>query len=364
MLSRLIKSIDRKFFFSFMPAEKAEKFYVNKEVIRFVYREETLQHTPPELKAYIEFCIKNWDLERFHFHYTKPCTIESTLGWGITKNNQLISESLWNNYIHKVKPSFLKYLLASHTGIKLKTAIPLYYGGKNYWHFHNDILGQLGLADAAGLGLDTPILVSEKLYKMSFFQEILTLSPSLRARNWVVQGEGVNAQLEEAHFFNTFANHRENFDRVLDYIDFQDKLRQEPAGSRRIFVGRKRDRGRSISNLNEVLEVLKKYDFDYVECEELSVRQQIDIFQHAEYVVGVHGAALTNIIYRRDRPMKLLEIFPADFMNPCYYSLCLQYDFEYFGLVGTKSITQGTNANNFLIDVNEFEYQISVMLSV
>jgi hypothetical protein len=346
-----------------MSAKDSEKYYIDKRVIRYAYREETLRHTSHAIKEYFEFCIKNWDLEKFHFHYTKPCIVESTLGWAINRKNQLVRESLWNNYIHKIKPSFLKYFLASKTSAKLKTAIPLFYGGKNYWHFHNDILGQLALADAAGLDVATPVLVSKKLYDMPFFQEVLSMSPSLQARNWVVQGEGENIQLEEAHFFNTFANHRENFDGVLRYIGFQESLRQEPAGNRRIFVGRKRDRGRSISNLDEVLEVLKKYDFDYVECDDLSVRQQIDVFQHAGCIIGIHGAALTNIIYRRDRPMKLLEIFSADFMNPCYYSLCLQYEFEYFGLVGTKPIADGTNSGNFLIDVNEFERQVSVMLN-
>ncbi len=356
-----IQKLDRRLFFPFLKEAESEKYRVERTTIRYDYHPDTLRHAPAVLRDYFEQCTKNWDLDRFHYHYTRPCTIEPTLGYAVTRQQQLIPQSLWNTYVHRLKPSFLKYLLARRRVLRLKTALPLHYGWGNYWHCYNDILGAVRRADAAGLPPDTPLLIPEGLPKMPFFQQLLALSPALQARNWVVQHADTNVVCEQAHFFATFWDHRENFDAVLDYIGFRENLRQEPAGHDRIFIGRKPGRGRNILNMSEVRAVLDKYEFAYVECDELSVRQQVDVFQHAGYVIGIHGAGLTNIIFRQDRPLKLLEIFSAQYLNPCYYWLCVQYGFDYFGLVGSKPPETGS-IGNFTIDIAEFENQLIAML--
>lgn len=344
-----------------MPEEKINKFCVNRATVRFTYQPETLRHTPPALKEYFESCTKNWDLDRFYFYYTKPCTIEPTLGYAVSEQNELIPPSLWNTYVHKLKPSFLKYFFARRKSMHLQACIPLHYGWGNYWHCYNDILGALRVADSVGLPFDTPVLIPEGLSKLHFFQELLALSPALQKRNWVLQSAETKVYCQQAHFFATFWDHRENFDGVLEYIGFREHLRQQPAGNERLFIGRNRNRGRNILNLDELIAVLDKYQFQYVECDNLSVRQQIDLFQHAAYVIGIHGAGLTNIIFRQDRPMKLLEIFSGQYWNPCYYWLCVQYGFDYFSLVGSKPVETGS-IGNFTVDINEFESQIRAML--
>lgn len=360
-MRELIQKLDSQLFFPFLEDEESEKYRVERTTMRYDYQPDTLRHAPPVLRDYFEQCTKNWDLDRFHYHYTKPCTIEPMLGYAVTSKRQLIPQSLWNAYVHRLKPSFLRYILARRSVLHLKVAIPLHYGWVNYWHCYNDIIGAVRRADAAGLPLDTPLLIPEGLPKMPFFQQLLALSPALQARNWVPQPASTNVVCEEAHFFATFWDHRENFDAVLNYIGFKENLRQEPAGNNRIFIGRKPGRGRNILNLDAVRAVLDKYEFAYVECDELSVRQQIDVFQHAGYVIGIHGAGLTNIIFRQDRPLKLLEIFSAQYLNPCYYWLCVQYGFDYFGLVGSKPPEAGSTGN-FTVDISELESQIIAML--
>lgn len=360
-MRKFIQKLDRQFFFPFLKEEESKKYCVTRATSQFTYHPDTLRHTPTVLRDYFEYCTKNWELDRFHYHYTKSCVIEPTLGYAVTKRHELIPQSLWNTYVHRLKPSFLKYFLARRSVMRLKTCIPLQYGWGNYWHCYNDILGALRLADEAGLPLDIPIIIPEGLPKLKFFQQLLELSPALQKRNWVPQNAHTNVVCEQAHFFATFWDHRENFDAVLDYIGFRENLQQEPAGHNRIFIGRNPGRGRNILNLDEVRAVLTKYEFAYIECDDLSVRQQIDVFQHVAYVVGIHGAGLTNIIFRQDRPLKLLEIFSAQYLNPCYYWLCVQYGFDYFGLVGSKPPETGS-MGNFTIDIEEFENQLASML--
>ena len=362
-MKSFIQKLDRKLFFPFQSDQESGKFCVSRATIQFVYYPETLRHTPAALRDYFEFCTKDWQLDKFYYHYTEPCVIEPTLGYAVSKKNELIPVSLWNTYVHKLKPSFLKYFFARRETLRLKTCIPLHYGWGNYWHCYNDILGALRVADAAGLPFDTPVLIAEGLPKLRFFQELLAFSPELQKRNWVLQSPTTNVQCDEAHFIATFWDHRENFDAVLNYIDFKGKLRTEPAGSRRIFIGRKPHRGRNILNMDEVSTLLRKYDFEQVEGDELSMREQLDIFQHAGYVIGIHGAGLTNIVFRQDRPLKVLEIFSADYWNPCYYWLCVQYGFDYYSQVGSATPLASTSIGNFTLDIAELEWQILAMLS-
>lgn len=362
-MRELIQKLDRKLFFPFMSDEEASRYFVDNQVGHHAFVKGSLDNSPPALREFFELCTRNWPLHRFHFYYPKPCVIEPTLGYAVTQRHQLIPQSLWNTYVHHHKPAYSKFLLKPRHTLRLPTAVPMHYGWGNYWHFFNDILGVIGLADAAGLPADTPLLIAEGLPNRRFFQDILALSPSLQQRNWVLQSTNTKAYLQEAHFFNTAINSRENFDAVLRFIDFDASLQTEPAGNRRIFVGRRPQHGRNIVNLTEVRQLLARYEFDYIECDELSVRQQLDLFQHAAYVAGIHGAGLTNIIFRRGRPMKLLEIFSADFWNPCYYSLCTQYGYDYYSVVGSATSQPGTSIGNFTLDIAELEQRLLAMLA-
>jgi hypothetical protein len=358
----LIQKIDRKLFFPFMSEAETSQYFVEQKREDHIYIKDSLKHSPPALRSYFEECMQKWGLNSFHFHYTKPCIIEPAMGYAITKGHRLIPQSLWGAYVHRLKPAYLKYLFKQRRTLQLPVAIPLQYGWSNYWHFFNDVIGAIALADAAGMPNDVPLLIPEGLAQKRFYQEILALSPALQKRNWILQSSDTNVYLQEAHFFGPALGGQENFDAVLRYINFDAVLRTEPAGNRRIFVGRRPDRGRNILNMDEVRRTLDRHSFAYVECDDLTVRQQIDLFQHAAYVVGIHGAGLTNIAFRRGRPMKLLEIFSADYSNPCYYWLCTQYGFNYYSLVGSATHLPGSNVGNFEVNIQELESQLLEML--
>ncbi len=109
----------------------------------------------------------------------------------------------------------------------------------------------------------------------------------------------------------------------------------------RIFIARgpnhtnPRRQRRRFLNEDAVFRELEKYGFKKYILEDLSIDEQINLFYDAEFVVGAHGAGLTNIIFSED--IGVLELFANNCMLPYYYYLSKCLGHKYFYLYGDKS---------------------------
>jgi hypothetical protein len=66
---------------------------------------------------------------------------------------------------------------------------------------------------------------------------------------------------------------------------------------RRLYLSRARAAVRRIANEKEISEVLRQHDFEILEAETLSFREQAELFANASVIVAPHGAALANIVF-------------------------------------------------------------------
>ena len=66
---------------------------------------------------------------------------------------------------------------------------------------------------------------------------------------------------------------------------------------RRLYLSRASAAVRRIANENEISEVLRHRNFEIVEAENLSWREQANLFADASVIVAPHGAALANIVF-------------------------------------------------------------------
>jgi hypothetical protein len=73
----------------------------------------------------------------------------------------------------------------------------------------------------------------------------------------------------------------------------------KPNQHRRLYLSRARAAVRRIANEEEISEALRQHDFEILEAETLSFREQADLFANASVIVAPHGAALANTVFCR-----------------------------------------------------------------
>ena len=83
----------------------------------------------------------------------------------------------------------------------------------------------------------------------------------------------------------------------------------------RIFLARRGTR--SIVNESEIDQVLSKYGFEKLYFEDFSMAEQWSIARNAKVVVGVHGAALKNLVFNA-QGVKLIELFHPGYVVDIY----------------------------------------------
>lgn len=86
---------------------------------------------------------------------------------------------------------------------------------------------------------------------------------------------------------------------------------------RKLFLSRKSARSRSVVNEPDLLAALGS-DFECVELESMSVREQAALFSEASVIVAPHGAGLANLLFC-DRPVAVVELMHAGAPPPYNY---------------------------------------------
>lgn len=102
----------------------------------------------------------------------------------------------------------------------------------------------------------------------------------------------------------------------------------------RIYICRKNATQRKIINEEEVISVMKKFNFNIICPENYTFFEQVSIFCKTRYVVGIHGAGLTNMLFmppgstvfelikRKTNPIRHLNLlywYMADALRHKYY---------------------------------------------
>ena len=109
-----------------------------------------------------------------------------------------------------------------------------------------------------------------------------------------------------------------------------------------MYVRRSKTRLRFIENEEALAALFSKYNFERVDTDQLSPRQQIELFAEAAVIVGIHGAGLANMFFRLG-PCRILEIFAppdAGYLPFHYIMLAGMKGFSYNAVIGKKSARQ------------------------
>ena len=202
--------------------------------------------------------------------------------------------------------------------------------GKNYFHWLTDNLTRLWVRDRLPEATRILIPASGARYVRESL-EILGISDLCEAR------EDACLRPERFYFCSPLA-----MTGVWNPLGW-DWLRQAfaasfrpPGAGRPVFLTR-RASSRVPEELARIEATLAAAGFDIVDCGKLGFREQIEATSGAPAIAGIHGAAMTNILWARPGT-PVLEIFQPAYLNACYEQIAFQG-----GLVYTALVLEGSD---------------------
>jgi len=287
------------------------------------------------------------------YHYTQPCSIEPRRGWVITQDHRVIFESLPCVKREKAhKPSFYRQRIARKKTQYLPVAASIRGSWTNYWHFHDNALGQLTYLDRCGVDPDIPIVITQKKLGPNFVQEVMKKIK----RNWVIQDEETFIETDQVYFCKNASFVDTHFKAILSLLN---NPPADPNQNEKIFLTRSQHRKRHIQNAEQIENIARACGFRVIDSDDLSYLEQVALFSTTRYLVGIHGAGLTNIIHRSPAHLALLEIFPKNLILPYYFRLAKGFGFDYDALCGGEE----HNKPYFSLDPEVFEDRLKRFLS-
>lgn len=111
------------------------------------------------------------------------------------------------------------------------------------------------------------------------------------------------------------------------------------SGSAPIVIIKRKELLRQISNFDQMVDQIKQgivsipslaslASTPVVVFEPKSPKEDIELFASASVIIGAHGAGLSNIIFCKS-DVKIIELFPENLCNLCYWHLATLLNFNY-----------------------------------
>ncbi len=220
-------------------------------------------------------------------------------------------------------------------------------GSHNYYHFLLDVLPRLELLRRSGVSVDAYVVERATCFQRELLDHLGLAADRclgdehIRAEALVVPSVP-DDQLRTPPWIVPWLRAR----------FLPDDVRSP---HRRLYVTRGAVRHtRRVENEAELLAVLEPLGFEVVDPGALSAEAQVRAFAEAEYIVGPHGAGLTNLAFASPGAA-VVELFARDYVNECFWALASTVEgLRYRYLVGDGSpVRSGRNrgvASDIVVD--------------
>ncbi|WP_192931285.1 glycosyltransferase family 61 protein [Gemmobacter serpentinus] len=128
----------------------------------------------------------------------------------------------------------------------------------------------------------------------------------------------------------------------------------ETGGHRRLYVSRDNSMRRRLLNEADVLSKLAEFGFEIVSPEAFPIEQQAQIFSSAQVVIGVSGAAMTNILFAPSS-CKVLSFNPDSAPEFFFWDLANIVGQEFSFIFGPASDPHLLSHSDFTVDINALD---------
>ncbi len=236
----------------------------------------------------------------------------------------------------------------------------------NYYHWHICALKKLLILKEKNL------IKGSKLFLPIKYRSYKFVLPSLKKfgieeSQIVFLRRKSNIKVAETILFEDAGHHPIIFREIQKILVDNTKKIDLGFGSR-IYISREKQALRYVENEKEVVELLEKYGFKKVVMEHFSYDEQISICSQIKYLVGPHGAGLTNLFFVPSDASLLEMTTPPNKLKPVtdYYQLSNLLDLKYLiqeCQMGPNSKVQDFHQCSLLVDLTTLEQNLKFMLS-
>jgi capsular polysaccharide biosynthesis protein len=146
-------------------------------------------------------------------------------------------------------------------------------------------------------------------------------------------------------------------------VDYYGGARGEAAGGR-VYISRSKAPKRRVVNEEEVIGVLREFDFEIVHAEDCSFEQQVRVAAGARYLVSNHGAGLTNMLFMPPGASVLELRHREDRVNNCYFTLASALDLNYlYQTCESENPGEDPHTANLTVDPESLRENVKLLLS-
>jgi len=285
-----------------------------------------LQYSPQERSKfgrednfYHLHCVTNYEIgESFRCSIPRALVVNKT-GLVITSDLEILRQSIEGQKINinlkagQIKDKFNDSEILSGTYISL---LSYWSHTLNFAHWLMDCLPKLALIDSLDSSVkkdlkfiipdnSPPYIVdSLKLLGIQEDQTIQIQEESITVENLILCRPAEKAGRPKKMHFLAIRN------KLLSSLIDEENVH---LASKRIYVSRSQS-SRKIVNEAEILQILTKYNFEVIHCENMSLTEQIKIFSEAEIVLGPHGAGIYNQTFCHSGT-SIIEIYNKEYWH-------------------------------------------------
>lgn len=287
---------------------------------------------------------------------TQPVVLEPIKGMAILNGGSFVAATRIHNYFFPNPFTYLLYKCGLKPSKKLKEAIHFDgYVSDNYYHFYNEVLCPFWMLTEAGISMDKPLIVGETTYHTRHFQWLLRNNAWFASLPWVVMDGKTFIEVETLYKPISLIPPKVFWSKTKEL--FSPPLIAAP--QRKVYLYRAPKFGRTVRNMEEVRPVLDKYGFECVDTGEMTIEQQMQLFAETRYLIAIHGAGITNIVFSNWEQLHMLEILPGTTqMNTHYYWMANMLGIHYDALVSGNMDAQKV----FYLDPAQLEQSIIKIL--
>lgn len=222
-------------------------------------------------------------------------------------NDCLVKELLWRWSFLRTGHLDLNDLPKSEY-IGERVAVIAQEGGSNYYHWMVEVLPKLAMLEENNISYDR-LYVSTQL---PFMRQTLSL---LGVNQEKIVEARPNTYIEAQELIIPSAPSLSCYTPkwIVEYL--RNKLIPQAEHmvsvqffSKKVFISRKKASYRRILNEDEVFGILEPLGFVRYNLEDLTVLEQVHLFNHADVIIAPHGAGLVNLVFAQPNTL-VIELF-------------------------------------------------------